>query len=133
MPKFYFRKLVRNKVLENCLEEPETLETDYRVLDDREFVSELIRKVAEEATEIPLDSKAELKDVLSELADLQAVIDALRERFNFSEKQLREAVDKKVAKKGDFSGRYYIESVLLADNSPWIEYFRSDPDRFPEE
>lgn len=133
MPKFYFRKLVRDKVLENCLEEPETLETNYRVLNNDDFARELIRKVAEEASEIPIGPESDVEEVLAELADLQAVINALQKLHGFSEKDLRQAVQKKAANKGDFMGKYYIDSVVLADNSPWIEYFRANPKRYPEE
>ena len=132
MPEFYFNKLVRDKVLENCLNESETLETKYRVLDDEEFSRELIRKIIEEANEIPIHSGADRKEVLAELADLQTVVSTLRQHFGFSEAELQEAMAQKTAKKGDFSGRNYIESVVLADNSPWVAYFRVNPERYPE-
>lgn len=124
--------MVRDKVLENCLNEPETLETNYRVLDDEEFPRELIRKVIEEVNEIPTGSGTDRKEVLAELADLQTVVSTLRRHFGFSEAELQEAMARKTAKKGDFSGRNYITSVALADNSPWIAYFRANPERYPE-
>lgn len=132
MSEFYFNKLVRDKVLENCLNEPETLETNYRVLNDEEFPRELIRKISEEANEIPTHSGADRKEILAELADLQTVVDTLRQHFGLSKAELQEAVARKIAEKGDFSGKYYIESVVLADNSPWIAYFRANPKRYLE-
>ncbi|MGI6612690.1 MAG: phosphoribosyl-ATP pyrophosphohydrolase [Candidatus Nanosyncoccaceae bacterium] len=134
MPKFYLRKLVRDKILEDCLTNPDIYKkVDYRVLGDEEYVRELIHKVTEESSEIPTDSEADLEEVLAELADLQSIVDALREHFGFSEEQLREAAKQKTAKKGGFVGRYYIESQVLAEDAPLVEYYRANPDRFPEE
>lgn len=70
---------------------------------------------------------------MAELADLQTVIDTLRKHFDFTEEQLRQEIERKIAKRGGFSGRYYVESQTIADGSPWVEYYRIEPDRFPEE
>jgi len=51
MPKFYLRKLVRDNVLKDCLKDP-PIKTDYKVLDDEEFVRALIHKIIEEAEEL---------------------------------------------------------------------------------
>ena len=133
MPKFYFRKLVRDKVIWNCLNEPETLETNYRALDSDEFVRELIKKVTEEAAEIDINPGADRQAVLTELADLQTVVDTLRQTLGFTTDELKLAMEQKISQKGDFSGRNYIEYVVLADDSPWIDYFRANPCRYPEE
>ncbi len=132
MPKFYLRKLVRDKVLEETLKDP-LIDIDYRVLEGEEFVCELIHKAIEEASEIPTSSDADLDDVLSELADLQTVVDEIRKYFKFSEGELREKIAQKLDKRGGFSGRYYVESETVKDGSPWVKYYRAEPDRFPEE
>lgn len=133
MPKFYFRKLVRDKVVGDCLADPKVIKTNYRVLEDSEYRQELIKKIAEEATEIPLNSESDLDEALSEIADLQNVIDATREHYGFSKKDVQTAGDKKTAKKGGFENRHYIDYVVLADDSEWIEIFRAQPDKYEEE
>lgn len=133
MPKFYFEKLVRDKVVDDCVGDPKVTETNYRVLEGSEYVRELIRKVHEEADEIPVGEQIDSQEALSELADLQGAVDALREALGFSEDQVMEAGARKTAKKGGFRNRQYIEYVILADDSEWIDIFRSQPDKYREE
>ena len=51
--KFYFRKLVRDDIVNNCLIDPKVLETIYRTLNDTDYSTELLKKVIEESAEIP--------------------------------------------------------------------------------
>ena len=37
MVRFYLQKLVRDRVVPNCLDDPEVLHTEYRELDSQEF------------------------------------------------------------------------------------------------
>lgn len=133
MSKFYFEKLVRDKVVDDCLKDPKVTETNYRVLEGSEYVQELIRKVHEEADEIPIDEQIGSQEALSELADLQNVVDALRKTLGFSEDQVKEAGARKTTKKGGFRNRQYIEYVILADDSEWVDIFRGQPDKYREE
>ena len=132
MVRFYLQKLVRDKVVKKCLDDPEVLHTEYRTLDKQEFRRELLRKVHEEADEIPLgdDQRDEL---LKELADLQEVVDALRQALGFSIEQVQEAMARKKQKKGGFDNRHYIEYNDLVDNSKWVEIFRAQPEKYREE
>ena len=129
MPRFYFRKLVRDRVVNNCLEDPKVLHTEYRALEGSEYIQELIYKIQEEAAEIDAGDR---HDALKELADLQAVIDSIREELGFTEVELNEAKVDKMQQKGAFTKRHYIEYLDLADDSEWIEYFRKDSEKYPE-
>lgn len=130
MPSFYFRKLVRDKVLQRCLDDPK-VQTTYRTLDFLEYKKELLAKVHEEADEIPLlDQKND--EVLSEIADVQAVIDALIASYGYTKDDVAGAQMKKQEKNGAFDDRAYIEKVDLDDDSEWIEYFRNAPDKYEE-
>ena len=80
MVRFYLQKLVRDKVVLNCLDDPEVVHTEYRELDSQEFRRELVCKVHEEADEIPLGDK-QRDESLKELADLQEVVDTLRQFY----------------------------------------------------
>ncbi len=130
MIRFYFNKLVRDKIVQNCLDDPKVLETEYRVLDDDTFYRELIRKVSEEAEEIP--NIPGNTHALNELADLQAVVDALRVQLGFSAEQVSQAAKAKEASKGGFADRHYINYVELADDSQWVEELREQPDKYRE-
>ena len=132
MVRFYLQKLVRDKVVPNCLDDPEVLHTGYRELDSQEFCRELVRKIHEEADEIPLGDK-QRDESLKELADLQEVVDTLRQAFGFSIEQVQEEMARKKQKKGGFDNRHYIEYNDLVDDSKWVEIFRAQPEKYREE
>ena len=131
MIRFYLQKLVRDKVVEKCLDDEEVLHTEYQALDKQAFRRELIRKVHEEADEIPLDDN-QRDESLKELADLQEVVDALRQAFSFSTEQVQEETVRK-QDKGGFYKRHYITYHDLADDSKWVKIFRAQPEKYHEE
>lgn len=133
MPKFYFEKLVRDNVVDDCLVDPKVLETSYRVLEDGEYRQELIKKVSEEAAEIPLGETFNREEALGEIADLQNVVDALREHYGFTENEVQMTGDEKTSKKGGFVQKHFIDHVVLADDSEWIAVLRQRPDKYRED
>ena len=132
MIRFYLQKLVRDKVVEARLADPEVLHAEYRVLDGVEFRHELRRKLHEEADEIPL-ADADRDEALRELADLQEVLDALRQDFGFSEDDVRHAMAQKRQQKGGFARRHYIDYHDLKDDSKWVSLFRAQSEKYREE
>ena len=130
MPTFIFDKLVRDKVLDRCLEDPK-VRTKYHELSLEDFKKELIAKVHEEADEIPIRSESD-DEIISELADVQAVIDALREVYGITQEQLSHYQEKKFVKSGGFEKRAYITSVDLDDDSEWVDIFRAQPYKYKE-
>ena len=132
MVRFYLQKLVRDKVVKKCLDDEEVLHTEYRTLDKQEFRRELLRKVHEEADEIPLDDN-QRDESLKELADLQEVVDALRQDFGFSIEQVQEEMARKKQDNGGFDNRHYIEYNDFIDDSRWVEILRAQPGKYREE
>lgn len=132
MVRFYLEKLVRDKVVEKCKADPQVLHTEYHQLDHAAYRRELQRKIHEEANEIPLGDDR-LEEALQELADVQAVLDALRDDFGFSPQQVQDAVVRKAAHAGGFQERYYIAYNDLAKDSKWVEVFRAQPEKYREE
>jgi hypothetical protein len=132
MVRFYLEKLVRDKLVEKCKADPQVLHTEYHQLDRAVYRRELQRKIHEEANEIPLGDDS-LEEALQELADVQAVLDALRDDFGFSPLQVQDAVARKAAHAGGFQKRYYIKYNDLAENSKWVEIFRAQPEKYREE
>lgn len=132
MVRFYLQKLVRDNVVQNCLDDPEVLHTEYRELNKQEFRQELLRKIHEEADEIPLSDDSR-EESLKELADLQEVVDTLRQDFGFSPVEVRQAMERKKQDKGGFEKRHYIEYNDIADGSKWIDMFRAQPEKYREE
>ena len=132
MIRFYLQKLVRDKVVEKCLDDEEVLHTEYQALDKQAFRRELIRKVHEEADEIPLDDN-QRDESLKELADLQEVVDTLRQDFGFSIEQVQEEMARKKQDNGGFDNRHYIEYNDFTDDSRWVEILRAQPGKYHEE
>lgn len=131
MIRFYFNKLVRDKIVQNCLDDPKVIVTKYHQLNDDDYFKALQSKVSEEVAEVPNQKRSH--EALGELADLQSAIDSLRELLRFSEAEVRDAVIQKDSKKGGFLERHYIEYVDLSDDSEWIHVFREQPDKYREE
>lgn len=132
MKRFYFQKLVRDKIVNNCLNDPEVTGIDWHILSENEYLEQLVKKVTEEVEEIPI-SKMQKSKALVELADLWTAYNALRDAIGFSQSEVAEAAQRKTAEKGDFSARHYIESVDLVDQSDWVEILRKQPQKYPEQ
>ena len=127
---FRFDKLVTDRVVENSLAEEHTLEITYRRLTGAPLLRELRRKLIEEACEIPVTDKV-TDDVLDEIVDAQVVLDEIKRRYDIDEESFRDHRQKRKAKKGTFSEGFFVDSVTLHEDSPWIEYFEADPTRYP--
>lgn len=125
MIRFYLQKLVRDKVIKKCLDDPGVLHTECRELDKQEFRRELVHKIHEEADEIPLGDNQRDES-------LKELVDALRQDFDFSVEQVQAEMARKKQSKGGFDRRYYIEYNDLRDDSKWVEVFRAQPEKYRE-
>lgn len=130
--RFYLRKLVRDKVLDNILNDPKVLEVDYHLMDRKEFTESLIDKIHEEADEIPVLGEVN-DEIIKEIADVQEVIDELIRRYGIATADIRAAQENKRNKVGGFENKVYIDNVLLDDASEWIDVFRDQPHKYTEE
>lgn len=70
-------------------------------------------------------------DVLDEIADAQNVLDEIKCQYGLDEASVRAHQERRREKKGDFSDGFYVDHVVLREDSPWIE-FESDPAQYPE-
>jgi predicted house-cleaning noncanonical NTP pyrophosphatase (MazG superfamily) len=95
-----FNKLVRDKIPEIIIANSEQPVT--RVLDDKEYLHELVRKLGEEY--------AEFQEALNveELADLQEVIFALADTVA-SRQELESVRAEKAQKRGAFKDKIFLE------------------------
>lgn len=122
---FTLNKIVRDKLPEmmhDMGQEPEVTQ-----LEGDELVRALIKKVGEELAELdPTDPsyQKELSEVKQALIDLIAVsggddaIEALR------------LAD--LEKRGGFADGQFVTDLHLAQDDPWVEYYRRTPDRYKE-
>ncbi len=132
MPTFRFAKLVRDKIVRQMQSNGQ--EPVYRVLGWLEYLRELGRKLMEEATELPVDDAASIDTaaLLDELADVQEVVDCFLAAIGRTKEELAAAQVAKKTKAGSFTARLYVETVRSPEASSWTQYYRAQPDRYPE-
>lgn len=99
-----FNKLVRDKIPEIIKSNNEIPTT--RVLDDKEYKEELLRKLLEECNEVINASTKE--ETLEEIADTLEVLDSLIKLNNSSINEVRKIQDTKRTKRGGFEKRLYL-------------------------
>jgi predicted house-cleaning noncanonical NTP pyrophosphatase (MazG superfamily) len=127
MRKFKSNRLVRDKIIAGIVAEGS--KAGFRILNDEEYQEELKKKVREEANELP---EAEGEEVLKELADIQETVDCLVKALGLSKKQLRETQKQKRVKAGSFKKRHFLETVEMADDCKWLDYYLKSTDKFQE-
>ncbi len=105
MGRVYYNKLIRDLVPQKMEANGATFEV--RTIEDKEeFQQELLKKVREES--LALSSVRSRKEFLDEYADLMVVLDALCALEEFSEADVREAIEQNLKKKGGFSKRLFL-------------------------
>jgi predicted house-cleaning noncanonical NTP pyrophosphatase (MazG superfamily) len=127
MLQFRFGKLVRDKIVAHQL--ASGAQPSYRTLTDEEHKRELVNKIIEEANEI---TQADPENVAAEIADVQQAVDDLVEKYGLSRETIVAEQEAKNQKNGAFKEGLYIDSVSLAEDDKWVDYYRKHPDRYPE-
>lgn len=102
MTKIY-NKLVRDKISD--IIKADGKKSKIRILDDREYLVELIKKLKEEADEL------EENPSIEELADIKEISIAIRETLGIDEKELENVRRKKAASNGRFKNKIFLESA----------------------
>ncbi len=126
MTKFRLNKLVRDKLLSSYYELGE--KPQYRILNHDEHISELARKVAEEANELASLSGHEIAE---EVADIEQAIADLKVLSGIAQ-EVSKIKQAKKRKRGGFKKGIYIETLEVKETDSWCNYYKKDPKRFPE-
>ncbi len=127
MRKFTFKKLVRDKIVD--LQISSGAKPHYIKLSDEEHKQQLIKKLLEETNEI---ANASPNNIVSEIADVQQVIDDLRQKYRITKKEVVQAQKFKRNKNGAFKKGLYVEFIEVPENHAWLDYYLNNPDRYPE-
>lgn len=140
MSKFYFGengegKLVRDKL--DGIIRSQGHKVVVKKLDRINLEKAILNKMPEEIREIGEAIDIGNRDeIVEELADLQSLINSLREVLEISESEVIETEAMKSAKKGAFVEGVFIESVELNSDSDnyafWLKHFRDNSDRYKE-
>lgn len=102
--RYTYNKLVRDMIPEN-IDSESGRKSKYRILDDKEYLIELNKKVIEEANEFIEDNSIE------ELGDLMEVINAIMKLKDYKMEDVYKVMRAKEEKKGAFNNRIYLEYV----------------------
>lgn len=102
--RYTYNKLVRDKIPENIDSEPGR-KSKYKILDDKEYLIELNKKILEEANEFIEENTIE------ELGDLMEVINAIMKLKGYKMEDVYKVMKEKADKKGAFNNRIYLEYV----------------------
>ncbi len=129
MPIFRLNKLIRDKL--PLFYESIGQKANLRILTRDEHTQALLDKIVEEVNEIPETNLTKNK-LIEEAADIQQVIDDLMKLHGISAADIAKVQKAKNEYKGGFSKGIFIETLELQENDTWIDYYRAEPERFPE-
>lgn len=104
MNKIFFNKLIRDKIPEKL--KAKGCNFEIKKMNEIDFETELLKKVGEEASALPIAKSKE--ELISEIADVLAVIDEIKKFKNISEEQLETAKKTNFDKKGGFDQRLFL-------------------------
>ena len=105
MKRIYYNKLVRDGIKDKIEAKGEACEV--RIIKDTdEFQQELLKKITEEASALARVSSRD--EFLSEYADLMIVLDALTALMEFSEADIKTAIEENIAKTGFYKLHHFL-------------------------
>ena len=129
MPRFTFKKLIRDKILELHQQAGHTIE--HRFLSGNELKEALRLKLHEEADEIPVRDSVD-DEIIEEIADVQQIIDDLKAEYGISDTQLQTVQKAKYDKKGGFRRGVFVDTVEADESDEWTAYYRKSPMKYHE-
>ena len=102
-----YNKLIRDRIPEIIAKDGNT--ADIIILSEESFKQAIKEKLIEEATEV---CNADNRDeVLSELADLQEVMDTIKQMYNINTLEVNTIQAVKALQRGKFDKKLYLKSV----------------------
>ncbi|MFN3188566.1 MAG: hypothetical protein ACK42D_03450 [Candidatus Paceibacteria bacterium] len=105
MSRVYYNKLVRDHIEQKIKDKGSHCEVR-TLVDDAEFMQELLKKVHEEAGGLAMARSRE--EFLAEYVDLMVVLDALTQQFEISEADIKVAMTENISKKGLYKNRHFL-------------------------
>jgi len=112
-----YNKLIRDKILE-IIEKDEEIPF-WKILNKKEFLRELKKKILEEAKEL-IKAKNK-KEVLNEIVDIQELLDVLISELNFKKFEIKKEQKMKNKKRGGFKKRLFLFKTERIDKSAFKE------------
>jgi len=99
-----YNKLIRDRILE--IIESDGWKPYSRVLNKKEYLKELKKKVLEEAKEL-IEARGK-KEIINEIVDIQELIDVLMLELSLNKTQIKKQQKIKNKKRGGFKNRLFL-------------------------
>ena len=126
--KFKTDILVRNNRIQQM--QDQGIVVNYQILDDRQYICELKRKIVEEANEVAVADTIE--ELSSEIGDVLEVIDHLIDVYKLDIDNIQKLKADKQNRIGKFDKRYKINFVEIDEDNEAINYYLKKKDKYPE-
>ena len=101
-----YNKLIRDKIPEIIEKDGATYKT--RILDEKDFKTELLKKLIEEAQEV-VGAKDDHKELIKELGDILEVIDYLVISFDLNKSEIERVKAERRNSRGGFDKKLLLE------------------------
>ena len=126
--KFKTDILVRNNRIQQM--QDQGIVVNYQILDDKQYICELKRKIVEEANEVAVADTIE--ELSSEIGDVLEVIDHLIDVYKLDIDNIQKLKTDKQNRIGKFDKRYKTNFVEIDEDNEAINYYLKKKDKYPE-
>ncbi len=99
-----YNKLIRDKIVE-IIEETEE-KPHWRVLNKKEYLREIKKKISEEANELIVARNK--KEIINEIIDIQELVDVLVSQLGLKKSAIKKQQKMKNKKRGGFKKRLFL-------------------------
>ncbi len=108
MGKIIYNKLVRDNIPE--IIKKDKAEPIIRILEQEEYLKELLKKLEEEAKEAA-GAMTDKKDLMKEIGDIYEIIDAIIDNYGLDKEEIMKLKNERKIKRGGFEKKIFLESV----------------------
>ena len=126
--KFKTDILVRNNRIQQM--QDQGIVVNYQILDDKQYICELKRKIVEEANEVAVADTIE--ELSSEIGDVLEVIDHLIDVYKLDIDNIQKLKTDKQNRIGKFDKKYKTNFVEIDEDNEAINYYLKKKDKYPE-
>lgn len=126
--KFKTDILVRNNRIQQM--QDQGIVVNYQILNDKQYICELKRKIVEEANEVAVADTIE--ELSSEIGDVLEVIDHLIDVYKLDIDNIQKLKADKQKRIGKFDKRYKTNFVEINEDNEAINYYLKKKDKYPE-
>ena len=104
---------IYNKLIRDLI--PEIIEKNgaipkIRILNQKEYKLELLKKLIEESKEV-LEARNNKKDLIKEIGDVMEVLESIEKTYKLNKKDILKIKKERIKKRGGFEKRIFLEKT----------------------